>query len=72
MLARTFHRRSKTLDRELATFKEQLRALERQVAPAALVTCTRREGEWLHITVLPATIQAVTSTSNSVQPWRAY
>ncbi len=54
MIHRTFDRTSKTLSAQLHAFKRELDELEQRVAPAVLVTRARKDGRFLHITVLAA------------------
>ncbi|MEW6431824.1 MAG: hypothetical protein AB1730_09980 [Myxococcota bacterium] len=72
ILERTFDRRSPSVQRELAAFREELRALEWRVAPAALVTHTARAGELLRITVVSAERRAGSPGGSTVEAWRPY
>ena len=73
MIHRTFDRRSKQLDAQLAKFQSELREMERRVAPAVLVTRSRRDGDFLHVTVLAAVrASSAVGGGNSVERWTAW
>ncbi len=73
MITRTFDRRSKQLDAQLAAFESEVQALERRVAPAVLITRSRRDGHFLHVTVLAAVkASSARVTGNSVEAWSAF
>lgn len=73
VIHRTFDRRSKQLDSQLAKFQSEVQAMERRVAPAVLVTRSRRDGNFLHVTVLAAVkASAAVVTSNSVEQWTTW
>lgn len=71
MLERVFDKRSKQAQAELASFQQELQAFAAQVAPATLVTQSRREGPLLRVRVLAAEVrQPSGSTSSWVERWR--
>jgi len=73
MITRTFDRRSKQLDAQLAAFQSELQAMEKRTAPAVLVTRSRRDGHFLHVTVLAAVrASAARASGNSVEAWSPY
>jgi hypothetical protein len=73
MIHRTFDRRSKQLEAELAAFQREVEEMERRAAPAILITHSRRDGNFLHVTVLAAVrAQAARVTSNSVEQWNGW
>ncbi|MBL8923935.1 MAG: hypothetical protein JNJ54_34080 [Myxococcaceae bacterium] len=72
-LEKTFDRRSKTVKQEVAAFQRELAEFERSVAPAAIITRTKRAGHLLHISAMSAqlaTSPAATSSNSWVEPWR--
>jgi hypothetical protein len=71
ILERTFDPRSKTIDRDLLAFKDELKALEKKVAPATLVTSVKREGGKVKIIVLTATRgSAAPAEGNALAQWQ--
>ena len=73
MIHRTFDRRSKQLDAQLAAFQAEVEAMEKKVAPAVLVTRARRDGNFLHVTVIAAVrATAARPSPNSVEAWSAF
>lgn len=72
-LEKTFDRRSKTVKQDVAAFQRELAEFERSVAPAAIITRTRREGHLLHVSAMSAKLAAAptaSAPSSWVEPWR--
>ena len=73
MIHRTFDRRSPQLEAQLVAFQSEVQAMERRVAPAVLVTRARRDGHFLHVTVLAAVkASAARLIGNSVEAWSEF
>jgi len=71
MIHRTFDRRSKRLDAQLARFQREVQEIERKIFPAVLVTRSRHDGHFLHVTVLAAVhASSALVSANSVEAWR--
>lgn len=72
-LERTFDRRSKTVKQDVAAFQRDLAEFERSVAPAALITRTKREGPLLHVSVMSAKLVSAPvtpATASWVETWK--
>lgn len=71
VIERVFDKRSKRVKQDLAAFQTELAAFEQRVAPAAIITRTKRDGPLLRITAISALVkQAPTSSSSWVEPWK--
>lgn len=70
-LERTFDKRSKTVKQELAAFEQELFDFGQRVAPASIVTRTKRQGPLLTISVMSGLVkQAPKSSGNFVEAWK--
>lgn len=71
MLERVFDKRSKQAEAELASFQQELQSFAARMAPATLLTQSRREGPLLRVRVLAVEVRSSTAPSASwVERWR--
>lgn len=70
-LERTFDKRSKSAQHELAAFQQELFEFGQRVAPATIITRTKRKGPLLTVSVTSGLVkQAPRSSGNFVEAWK--
>ncbi|MER2562861.1 MAG: hypothetical protein ABTQ32_19190 [Myxococcaceae bacterium] len=69
-LERTFDKRSKSAQHELAAFQQELFEFGQRVAPATIITRTKRKGPLLTVSVTSGLVKVAKASSNFVEAWK--